>query len=193
MVRIQFLTDLDMYLSLHITNTATEELPIFRATTLLTLKNQTHYCGRASLRKIAYDTYEFYFCGYKMCYDIEMNELYACTKNEFITTWELQKVDQGRTYLIRNGFFCITYYLGRVRMERCKEGVDLNQVVHVIPVDEEMRFFVSDDVSAENRAKSFESRIMDNEKVYRDESIKYGNENMSMPSMGNARALNHSR
>lgn len=197
MVRVQFASNLDLYLSLYNYTTTTKTEPSFVATSKHRLKTLNNFCGKAALRQIDTNIFEFYFCGYKMClangpddyvYNSSLyksNEddkngegpiLTICMNDEHNTKWELEKVDKGRTYLIRNNNYCITLREGRVVLEECHDGVYLEQIVHVIPEYGKPRFLVTDDVETSKRKKTFENHLDDNQEMYRMASMAYGRE-----------------
>lgn len=176
MVRFQFAYDLDIYLALYLPSTTSNKEPIFVGTSLTHLKSMSNYCGKAALRRIEVDIYEIYFCGRKLCFNYNTQTLQSCVNNEHNTKWEIQKVDVAGLYLLRIENFCVTLRYGRVQMEYCKEGVDLAQAIYMIQETRAPKFLVSDDYNSDTRKKKFNSKIYDNENLYRQLSIFEGNE-----------------
>lgn len=184
-VKIQFAQNLDLYLVTYNRTTESHTLPMFTVSSLVQIRNIHHLCAKAALRQIDYNTFEIYFCGYKMCLNRQTNELALCINEEHNTKWEIQKLDIGRTYALRNNDFCITLKNKKVIMEPCHEGVSLEQIVHIIPDKEKSKFFVSDDDTTAKRKRMFEEKLYDNEDAFRKESILYGEEFVSGPRKWN--------
>lgn len=176
MVRVQFAANLDLYLVLYNRSSHSHLLPMFTTSTLMQIRSAHNICAKAALRQIDYQTFEFYFCGYKMCLNRKTNELQVCIDEEANTKWELQKLDLSRTYAIRNNNFCITLKSKKVVMEPCHEGVHMDQILHVIPDKEKSKFFVSDDDGIAKRKRMFEAKVYDNEEAFKAESVEYGAE-----------------
>lgn len=174
MVQIQFDANLDKYLTLYEQVLGCRQLPIFTASTLIQIKEHTNRCSRAALRQIDNQIFEFYFCGFKMCLDRCSDELKVCIDEEHNTKWEMQKLDLGRKFALRNNNFCVTLRNNIVVMEPCREGVAHEQILNVIPIRERSKFFVSDDFSLATRKKLFKSNLKDNENIFRMESIFFG-------------------
>ncbi|KAM0677815.1 hypothetical protein BDAP_001666 [Binucleata daphniae] len=149
---------------------------MFTATSLVHLRSMSNYCGKAALRRIDVDIYEIYFCGRKMCFDNDTFEIKGCIGNEHNDKWDLQKVDKIGLYLIRIDDYCVSLKYGKVYMDLCDEGVDLSQAVRIIQETKLPKFAVSDDFGADMRKKKFETKIYDNEMLYRNLSIYEGSE-----------------
>lgn len=175
MFRIQFTVDFDLYLTLYNYKEAYLKSPKFIATSLNHIYTLNNHCGKCSMRRIDDDVYEFYFCGYKMCYNEEDRILLACEGDEYNTKWELEKVDPN-AYCLRNNNYCITLKYGRVVMEECMEGVAINQILKILQDNQIEKFQFSDDDSVENRKHKVAMRFHDNENRFRMESIVFGGE-----------------
>lgn len=167
LIRLKFVANNHLYLALDkILSSELRFVPASRHW----IQELPNYCGVASRRNIDNNFHEFFFCGFKMCYDEDQGIVSGCKGNELNTKWELVLVDD-HTYMIKNSGSCITLKgESRVEMKECSDS-NTRQMFIVEPYDRKSPIRIETDMPLAVRELDLRNKMKANEDFFRRESL----------------------
>lgn len=167
LVRLKFVANNHLYLAL---DRIFASEPRFVPVSAQWIQVLPNYCGVASRRNIDNNFHELFFCGFKMCYDEDLDIVRGCNRNEHNTKWELVLVDD-HTYIIKNSGSCITLKgESRVVMKRCSDS-NIRQMFIIESYDRKRPIRIETDVPIAVRELDLRNRMRANEDFFRRESL----------------------